>query len=109
MKSQNVIEVGDHNFKQEVLSSQLPVLVDFWGPMCGPCKALEPVIEKLAVTYKGRIKFAKVDVNSSPKTAIQYSVKSLPTLLLFNQSKVLDQFMGRPSPKALEDFIQRVL
>jgi thioredoxin 1 len=109
MEKRNVIEVDDQGFQNEVLKCQIPVLVDFWGPMCGPCKTLEPVIEKLASDYSGRLKVAKVNVDSSPQTAIQYSVKSLPTLLIFNQGKVLNQFMGRPSPKALEKFIAGVL
>jgi thioredoxin 1 len=109
MESKNVVEVGDNNFKSEIVSSELPALVDFWGPMCGPCKALEPVIEKLAGDYQGRIKVAKVNVDASPQTAILYAVKSLPTILLFKEGKVVDQLTGRASPAALEKFIQKVL
>jgi thioredoxin 1 len=109
MESKKVIELNDNNFEQEIVSNDLPALVDFWGPMCGPCKALEPIIEQLASSYDGRMKFAKVDVDSCPQTAIKYSVKALPTILLFKQGKVIDQFTGRPSPNALEDFIQKVL
>ncbi|MBW1873452.1 MAG: thioredoxin, partial [Deltaproteobacteria bacterium] len=104
MESKNVVEVGDNNFESEIVSSKIPALVDFWGPMCGPCKALEPVIEKLAGDYQGRIKVAKVNVDASPMTAIQYAVKSLPTILLFNAGKVVDQLTGRASPAALEKF-----
>ena len=109
MEKKNVIEVGDNNFQQEIVSSELPALVDFWGPMCGPCKAFEPIIEKLAGTYQGKLKFAKVNVDSNPRTATQYSVKALPTLLLFNHGQVVDQFMGRPNTAALEKFLKKVL
>lgn len=109
MSEKEVAEVLDDNFQQEVVSSDLPALVDFWGPMCGPCKALEPLIESLAKNYRGRVKFAKVNVSASPMTAIQYSVKSLPTILMFNKGKVVNQFTGRPTLEALEKFINKVL
>jgi thioredoxin 1 len=109
MSEKKVVEVEDRNFQEEVVSCELPALVDFWGPMCGPCKALEPVMEKLAEDYQGRIKVAKVNVDVSPQTAIQYAVKALPTILLFRNGKVVDQFTGRPSPDALEKFINKVL
>jgi thioredoxin 1 len=109
MEKKNVIEVDDTNFQQEIVSSDLPALVDFWGPMCGPCKAFEPIIEKLAGDYRGKLKFAKVNVDSNPRTATQYSVKALPTILLFNNGQVVDQFMGRPSSAALEKFLKKVL
>jgi thioredoxin 1 len=104
-----VIEVGDDNFEQEIVNGDLPALVDFWGPACGPCRALEPIIEQLADTYQGRIKVAKVNVNNNSRTALQYAVKALPTLLLFQGGKVVDQFTGRPSPEALEKFVRKVL
>jgi len=109
MDNNNVIEVGDNNFQQEIVSSNLPALVDFWGPMCGPCKAFEPIIEKLAGDYQGKMKFARVNVDSNPRTATQYSVKALPTILLFKKGQVVDQFMGRPSAAALEKFLNKVL
>jgi len=109
MSESIVFEVGDNNFNQEVVESTLPALVDFWGPMCGPCKAFEPLLEKLAQEYDGKVKFAKVNVDSSPQTAVQYSVKALPTILLFKSGKVVDQYLGRASSDALEKFIHKVL
>jgi len=109
MSKKEVSEVMDDNFQKEVVSSEIPALVDFWGPMCGPCKAIEPVIEKLAKSYRGRVKFTKVNVSSSPMTAIQYSVKALPTILMFHKGKVVNQFTGRPTPEALEKFINKIL
>ncbi len=109
MASEHVYEIDDENFELEVLSGDLPALVDFWGPRCGPCKAMEPMIERLAADYHGRLKVAKVNVNQCPRTTMRYSVRSLPTLVLFKDGQVLDQFSGRPSPAALEKFIERAL
>ena len=103
------IEINKDNYQQEVVENPAPTVVDFWGPMCGPCKAFEPIIEKLAGDYQGKMKFAKVNVDSNPKTATQYSVKALPTILLFKKGQVVDQFMGRPSSAALEKFLKKVL
>lgn len=109
MGENHVIEVGDNNFHQEIVASELPVLVDFWGPTCGPCKALEPMIHDLAGTFSGRIKVARVNVDQNSRTAVQCAVKALPTILLFKQGKVVDQFVGRPSPEALRKFVTKVL
>ncbi len=104
-----VIEVEDSNFDKEIVASDLPVLVDFWGPMCGPCKALEPLLVQLAKQHAQALKVAKVNVDTSPKSAVQYSIKALPTLLLFQKGKVVDQLTGRATPVSLEKFIRRVL
>jgi len=104
-----LIECGDHNFESEVLGSDLPTLVDFWGPNCGPCKAMEPMLERLAASHQGRLRVAKVNVNQSPNTALRFHVFSLPTLILIKGGKVLDQYSGAPSPQALEKFVQRAL
>jgi thioredoxin 1 len=109
MGNQHVFEVGDKNFAKEIVSSELPTLVDFWGPACGPCKALEPVIEKLAASYQGKLKVAKVNVDANPQTAIQYGVRSLPTLLLFKGGKVVDQITGRASLGTIESVILKVI
>ncbi len=105
----DVLEVGDHNFTNEILESRIPALVDFWGPTCGPCKSLEPVIRNLASRYLGRLKVAKVNVDKNPKIAMQYSIKALPTLLLFDGGNVRQQFVGQPTPSALERFLQNSL
>ncbi len=109
MSKKPVIEVGEQDFEREVLSCGLPTLVDFWGPACGPCRALEPVIEQLAHSHTGRLKVAKVNVDAHPQVAVRYSVKALPTLLLFAGGKVRDQFTGRPTPAALEKFVAAAL
>ncbi|RLB57440.1 MAG: thioredoxin [Deltaproteobacteria bacterium] len=102
-------QVNDSDFDSQVLQESLPVVVDFWGPMCGPCKALEPVLEELAGKYQGRLKVVKVNVDECPQTAIRFAVKALPTILLFHGGKVVDQFTGRPTPAALARFIHQVM
>ncbi len=77
------IHVSDQNFKAEVLDSATPVLVDFWAVWCGPCKMIAPIVEELAKEYNGKLKVAKMDVDSNPKTAMDFGIRSIPTLLVF--------------------------
>jgi len=84
----------DTNFKTEVLESGLPVLVDFWAAWCSPCKIIAPVIEELAREYKDKIKIGKLDVDTNPKTATDYGIMSIPTLIFFKHGKVTEQLAG---------------
>jgi thioredoxin 1 len=84
----------DQNFKAEILESDKLVLVDFWAAWCGPCMMLGPVIEELAGDYEGRAVIAKLNVDENPNTAAQYGVRSIPTMLLFKEGKVIDQMVG---------------
>ena len=88
------IEFTDANFESEVLKSDLPVLVDFWAVWCGPCKMIAPLVEELSNEYNGKIKFGKVDVDNNPQTAMTYGIRSIPTLLIFKNGKVVDQLIG---------------
>lgn len=89
-----ITNVSDSDFEAEVLNSETPVLVDFWATWCGPCKAIAPLIEDVAEDYQGRVKVVKVDVDSSQKTAVNYSIRSIPTLMVFKDGKVHAQQMG---------------
>jgi thioredoxin 1 len=105
----NMIEITDHNFETEVLTADLPTLVDFYGPTCAPCKAIEPMLERLAVAHKDTLKVVKVNVNQCPQTALRYAIHSLPNLILFKNGKFFDQLHGWPTLDAMMKFIARVL
>lgn len=89
-----IVEVKADTFEAEVLKSQIPVLVDFWAPWCGPCKALLPIIQKLAAEMDGKVKICKVNIDESPEIAGKYSIMSIPTLLIFQDGAVSDQLVG---------------
>lgn len=88
------VEITDNNFDQEVLKSDIPVLVDFWAVWCGPCKMIAPVVEELAGEYQGKVKIGKLDVDNNPNTAMKYGIRSIPTLLIFKNGNIVDQIVG---------------
>jgi len=103
MGEEALVHVGDGNFDEEILKADKPVLVDFWAPWCGPCKALGPTVEALAEQYRDRLEVAKVNIDNNPKTAQAYGVMSIPTLILFKDGKPVKQVQGfQPEPKLRE-------
>jgi thioredoxin 1 len=104
-----LMHVSDNNFEQEVLKSAKPSLVDFWAPWCGPCKAIAPLLEELAKDYKDRINIVKVNVDDNPKTAANFGVRGIPTLILIKDGKNLDTLVGLVPKEKLETFIKKAL
>lgn len=105
----NATAVSDATFASEVVQSDLPVIVDFWAEWCSPCKMIAPVLDQIAKEYTGKLKVVKVDVDSNSKTASQYSVMSIPTLLFFKGGKVQDQVIGAVPKKMLQDKVDKFL
>tara|TARA_X000001036_G_scaffold43070_1_gene34480 strand:- start:338 stop:664 length:327 start_codon:yes stop_codon:yes gene_type:complete len=105
----NVIEFNDQNFDSEVLESKAPVLVDFWAVWCGPCKAIAPIIEEIANDFNGKVSVGKVDVDNNNQVAMKYGIRSIPTLLLFNNGEVVDQVIGNVGKESIESMLSKAL
>jgi thioredoxin 1 len=103
------IEITDATFEQEVLKSDTPVLIDFWATWCGPCKMIAPIVEELANEFAGKLKVGKVDVDSNQQIAMQFGIRSIPTLLIFKGGRVVDQLVGAVPKNALVDKLNRHL
>ncbi|MDI6780391.1 MAG: thioredoxin [Bacteroidota bacterium] len=99
------IEVNDTNFENEVIKSDKPVLIDFWAVWCGPCKMIAPTVEEIAREYDGKLKVCKLDVDSNPKTAMQYGIRSIPTLLILKGGQVVEQMVGALPKRSMVDKI----
>ena len=102
MASSDVVTLEDGTFDNEVLKSEIPVLVDFWATWCGPCKAIAPVVEQIAVDFKGKVKVGKMDIDKHQGVAQKYNVRSIPTLLVFKGGKVVDTVIGADRTRIID-------
>ena len=103
------VEVTDTTFDSEVLRSGTPVLVDFWAEWCGPCRVLGPVIESLSEEYDGKVKVAKVDVDANQQVAMQFGIRSIPTVILFDNGQIVDTFIGVRPKSDYDASLQKVV
>ena len=105
--SNAVAAATDANFKTEVEDSTVPVLVDFWAPWCGPCRALTPVIEELSSEYDGRVKVLKLNTDENPEVATKLGIRSIPTVLLFSKGQVIEQTVGAMPKRHFVDMLEK--
>ncbi|HQP91417.1 MAG TPA: thioredoxin [Candidatus Omnitrophota bacterium] len=103
------LHLTDENFKKEILESDLPCLVDFWAEWCGPCRRVGPIVEEVATEYEGKFKIAKLNVDEGQRTASQYGVMSIPTLMFFKDGKVVEQIVGTVGKAELKEKIEENL
>ncbi|PIV99500.1 MAG: thioredoxin [Deltaproteobacteria bacterium CG_4_9_14_3_um_filter_63_12] len=107
MAGKNVFEITDGNFQAEVLDAELPVVIDFWAPWCGPCRAIAPLIEQLAERYDGKVKVGKLNVDDNPEVAQKYRITGIPSLIAFKDGEVVDQLVGA-NPKRINEIFAEI-
>lgn len=103
------VQVTDDSFKEVVLESDVPVLVDFWAPWCGPCRMVAPVVEEISQQYEGQIKVVKLNTDENPNVASQYGIRSIPTLMIFKGGERVDMVVGAVPKATLSNTIEKYL
>ncbi len=101
--------VTDASFKEEVLDHELPVLVDFWAPWCGPCRMVAPVVDEIAQQYEGKVKVVKLNTDENPQVASQYGIRSIPTLMIFKGGQRVDMVVGAVPKTTLANTLEKYL
>ena len=109
MAGGNIVTLTESNFDQEVLQSDLPVLIDFWAVWCAPCSMISPIVESMAQEYQGKLKVGKVNVDESSHLAVRYGIRAIPTLLLFKGGKVVEQVIGVQPKEAIINMINEYI
>ena len=104
-----MIELNKDNFKEEVLDSEIPVLVDFWATWCTPCRMMAPIIEDIANSWQGKVKVCKLNTDDAPEIAIKYGIQAIPTLLIFNGGKEVGSIVGYVPKKTVEEKLQDII
>ncbi len=107
--SDNLVTITAENFESEVLKSDIPVLIDFWAVWCGPCKAIAPIVEEIAKEYAGKLKVGKCDVDSNQSIALQYGIRSIPTILIFKNGELKEQIIGAVPKQSVVEKVKAVL
>ncbi len=105
----DLLQVTDENFEEEIINSDIPVMVDFWAEWCGPCKMVGPVVEELAQEYKGKIKIAKMDVDSNRDTPAKFGIRNIPTLILFKDGEVAKMIIGAQPKSQIDGELKKLL
>lgn len=103
------VQVTDASFKQDVLESDVPVLVDFWAPWCGPCRMVAPVVDEIAQQYEGQVKVVKLNTDENPNVASQYGIRSIPTLMIFKGGQRVDMVVGAVPKTTLANTLEKYL
>lgn len=109
MANDKIVNTDQGNFEQDVLRSDLPVLVDFWAPWCGPCRMVAPTLDQLAQEMGGKVRIAKVNVDENQELAMQFRVSSIPSFILFKDGKVADRMLGAAPKAQFQSFLERNL
>ncbi|MGE5472652.1 MAG: thioredoxin [Ignavibacteriales bacterium] len=109
MASEKVLQLAKDNFESEVYKSEVPVLVDFWAPWCGPCRMLGPIIDELAEDFEGKAKVAKVNVDEQKDLALKFQIMSIPAIIVFKNGEMIEKMVGLRNKEALETTLNKYL